>query len=42
MNYVLVIAQKAEDAQIPTLEECDGETDEGIVARLTEIKGAGR
>jgi 3-methyladenine DNA glycosylase/8-oxoguanine DNA glycosylase len=41
-SYVLGIAQQAVNGQIPTLDECDGMTDEEIVARLTAIKGVGR
>ena len=41
-SYILGIAQKAVDGQIPKLDECDRKTDEEIVARLTEIKGVGR
>lgn len=41
-GYVLDIAQRTLQGQIPSLEECDQMTDEEIVAKLTEVKGVGR
>lgn len=32
----------AMDGRMPTLAECDGMTDAGIIDRLTEAKGVGR
>jgi DNA-3-methyladenine glycosylase II len=41
-GYVLGLAQKAVEGDIPTLDECDGLTDAEIMERLTSIKGVGR
>jgi 3-methyladenine DNA glycosylase/8-oxoguanine DNA glycosylase len=41
-DYILEIAQKAENGLIPSLEESDRLTDREIVERLTTIKGIGR
>jgi 3-methyladenine DNA glycosylase/8-oxoguanine DNA glycosylase len=42
VSYVLGIAQKAVDGQIPTLDECDRMADDELLNTLTEVKGVGR
>jgi 3-methyladenine DNA glycosylase/8-oxoguanine DNA glycosylase len=41
-SYVLGLARKAMDGNIPTLDECDCMTDAEVMERLTSIKGVGR
>jgi 3-methyladenine DNA glycosylase/8-oxoguanine DNA glycosylase len=41
-SYVLGLARKAVDGNIPTLDECDRMTDAELTERLTSIKGVGR
>jgi len=41
-SYILDLAQKANDGDVPSIDECDGMTDDEIVERLTAIKGIGR
>jgi DNA-3-methyladenine glycosylase II len=41
-GYILGMAQRAVDGEVPDLEACDRMTDEELVERLTAIKGVGR
>jgi DNA-3-methyladenine glycosylase II len=41
-RYILEIARKVADGEIPTLEQCDVLTDDELIERLVSVKGIGR
>jgi 3-methyladenine DNA glycosylase/8-oxoguanine DNA glycosylase len=41
VSYVLGIAQKAVDGNIPSLDDCDRMTDAELISSLTAVKGVG-
>ena len=41
-GYIIDLARRCDAGLIPSLDDCDGLTDEEIIAKCTEIKGIGR